>query len=647
MAPTRSRARGREHARPSSGGVAAEHATKIYTFAIVGIIVIIAFLALTSVGHVIDAATQHFMLYYAGVFALIGLCASVGLGLVATDRMFLNPGHRVFIQSAHRAASFGAVAFLVIHIITEILAQRVHVLDAVIPFLSPFRTFYIGLGTIASDLILLLVITGIMRGRFNAERQSLALAGDSLHVLRVVRLRRVARPARRPPWQALRGLELRVPHRVRPARARGAGVQRLAQAQGEPERAAGQGVGGLGLRPVARRGHVRAARRVAREQLRSRTPSPAASPCCPRPCLPPCPPAAREQRARASRTTSPATRGRQRYLGAPRATGTGPMPRARTGPMPRRPHGSAAGSAPYATGPLPRVPTGPFPRVPTGPLPRCAVMPTGPLPRVPTASAAGCRRTRPVRCRVSLPAPLPRCRRMRRVRCRPYATGPLPPNVSGPMPRVPNRPGTGPRPQFRPATGPMPLMPPTATGPLPQAGGGRLPRLGGGHAVPPAERSNATCRGRPAAPGRRPVRCRRTGLARGRPPGRCRSRAGTRRRSPGGCSASPQPGRVHAARSPAGTCRRSRAGTRRRSRAGTRRRSPGGYMPPQHHSDGGGGWPAGPGWQAAGHDGSRYPAEPPWDDLQQTDPNLRYREPGPGMPGYRGSREHRYGGDAR
>src|SRR5690348_10465860 len=109
------------------------------------------------------------MLFYAGVFALIGLCASVGLGLVATDRMFLHPGQRVFVQAAHRAASFGAVAFLIIHIITEILAQRVHVIDAVIPFLSPFRTFYIGLGTIASDLIILLVITGIMRGRFNAR----------------------------------------------------------------------------------------------------------------------------------------------------------------------------------------------------------------------------------------------------------------------------------------------------------------------------------------------------------------------------------------------------------------------------------------------------------------------------------------------
>ncbi|HEY0938140.1 MAG TPA: hypothetical protein VGD91_30900, partial [Trebonia sp.] len=118
MASTRSRPRGREHARPSAGGVAAEHSTKIYSVAVSGVIVIVAFLALTSVGHDIDAATQHFMLFYAGVFALIALCASTGLGLVATDRMFLNPARRVFIQSAHRAASFGAVTFLVIHIIT-------------------------------------------------------------------------------------------------------------------------------------------------------------------------------------------------------------------------------------------------------------------------------------------------------------------------------------------------------------------------------------------------------------------------------------------------------------------------------------------------------------------------------------------------
>jgi len=52
------------------------------------------------------------------------------------------------------------------------------------------------------------------------------------------------------------------------------------------------------------------------------------------------------------------------------------------------------------------------------------------------------------------------------------------------------------------------------------------------------------------------------------------------------------------------------------------------------------------GWPTAGYDGGWYPEEPQWDGgFPETDPNFRYREPGPGMPGYRGSREHRYGGD--
>ena len=133
-------------------------------------IVVIGFvLVATKAGRDIDAATQHFMLYYAGVLALVGLTGSVLMGLVATDRIIMTPGHRVMAQAVHRAFAFGTLAFLIIHIVTEILAQRSHVIDAAIPFLSPYRTFYIGLGTIASDLILLLVITSIFRKRFTGH----------------------------------------------------------------------------------------------------------------------------------------------------------------------------------------------------------------------------------------------------------------------------------------------------------------------------------------------------------------------------------------------------------------------------------------------------------------------------------------------
>src|SRR5580692_5460098 len=166
---TAGRSRGRQGVRSGAQGAVGEHLPKIMTALITGLVVIAFALVMTKPGQDIDAATQHFMLFYAGVFALIGLTGAVMIGLLATDRIVMTPGHRVMAQAVHRAVSFGALAFLVIHIVTEILAQRVHVIDAFIPFLSPFRTFYIGLGTIASDLILFIVITSIFRKRFTAH----------------------------------------------------------------------------------------------------------------------------------------------------------------------------------------------------------------------------------------------------------------------------------------------------------------------------------------------------------------------------------------------------------------------------------------------------------------------------------------------
>jgi hypothetical protein len=120
----------------------------------------------TPQGKDILAATQRFMLFYAGVLALIALTAAVGVGLVATDRIIMAPAHRVVAQAVHRAVSFAALAFLAAHIVLEILAHRSHVVDAFVPFLAQHRTFYVGLGTIASDLVIVLIVTGIARGRF-------------------------------------------------------------------------------------------------------------------------------------------------------------------------------------------------------------------------------------------------------------------------------------------------------------------------------------------------------------------------------------------------------------------------------------------------------------------------------------------------
>jgi hypothetical protein len=139
-------------------------------FAVLGFTGALAAAGMTGPGHTIDMAVMHFVLFYAGVFALIGLTAAVGVGLLAADRIVMTPNRRIIAQAVHRAVSFGAMGFLVVHIVTEIMAGRSHPADAVVPFLGHRRMLYLGLGTLASDLFLLVLVTGIMRGRFATRR---------------------------------------------------------------------------------------------------------------------------------------------------------------------------------------------------------------------------------------------------------------------------------------------------------------------------------------------------------------------------------------------------------------------------------------------------------------------------------------------
>jgi DMSO/TMAO reductase YedYZ heme-binding membrane subunit len=120
----------------------------------------------TAAAGAILASLQRFLLAYAGVFALVALTAAVAAGLAATDRLVISPAGRVTFQAVHRALSLAAVGFLASHVLLEVLARRSHVVDAVVPFLASGRTLYLGLGTLASDLVLLIVLTGVARRRF-------------------------------------------------------------------------------------------------------------------------------------------------------------------------------------------------------------------------------------------------------------------------------------------------------------------------------------------------------------------------------------------------------------------------------------------------------------------------------------------------
>jgi len=129
----------------------------------------------TAAGVVL-ASLQRFLLAYSGVFALVALTAAVAAGLAATDRLVVSPAGRVTFQAVHRALSLAALGFLASHVLLEVLARRSHAVDAVVPFLAAGRTLYLGLGTLASDLILLIAITGVARRSF-ASRWTAAWRG--------------------------------------------------------------------------------------------------------------------------------------------------------------------------------------------------------------------------------------------------------------------------------------------------------------------------------------------------------------------------------------------------------------------------------------------------------------------------------------
>jgi DMSO/TMAO reductase YedYZ heme-binding membrane subunit len=124
--------------------------------------------AATPAGAIVVTEVQRFMDFYSGVFTLVALTLSVVAGLVATDRMILKIQHRILAQAMHRAATLVATAFLVSHVMIEILTQNADVVQVLLPV---GRTSAIAVGTVAAQLMIVVALTGVARARFATGRR--------------------------------------------------------------------------------------------------------------------------------------------------------------------------------------------------------------------------------------------------------------------------------------------------------------------------------------------------------------------------------------------------------------------------------------------------------------------------------------------
>lgn len=118
------------------------------------------------------ASTGPTVMWYvargSGIVAMVLLTAGVVLGIVTSVRWSSPRWPRFVIEFLHRNVALLTVVFLAIHISTVVVDGFAPIgwKDAVVPFVSSYRPLWLGLGAIAFDLVVALVVTSLLRHRF-------------------------------------------------------------------------------------------------------------------------------------------------------------------------------------------------------------------------------------------------------------------------------------------------------------------------------------------------------------------------------------------------------------------------------------------------------------------------------------------------
>ena len=106
-----------------------------------------------------------------GIVSLLLLTASVVLGILGRLGVSTPGWPRFAIASVHRNIGLLTVSFLAVHIGSSVIDAYAGIswLDAIVPFGSVYRPFWLGLGAVAFDLMIALIATSLLRPRINAR----------------------------------------------------------------------------------------------------------------------------------------------------------------------------------------------------------------------------------------------------------------------------------------------------------------------------------------------------------------------------------------------------------------------------------------------------------------------------------------------
>ncbi|MEU8233522.1 ferric reductase-like transmembrane domain-containing protein [Actinoplanes sp. NPDC048967] len=106
-----------------------------------------------------------------GVVSLVLLSIVVALGIGARSGRTAFGLPRFAVNMLHRNAALLAVALLVVHVASlwfDPYAQ-LRFFDLVVPFAGEYRPFWLGLGTLAFDVVVALIATSLLRHRLGVR----------------------------------------------------------------------------------------------------------------------------------------------------------------------------------------------------------------------------------------------------------------------------------------------------------------------------------------------------------------------------------------------------------------------------------------------------------------------------------------------
>jgi sulfoxide reductase heme-binding subunit YedZ len=115
----------------------------------------------------LDGSVLWFLNRSTGVVTIVLLTITTVLGVLAIGGRPAGRVPRFVTQAFHRNVALLSMLLLVVHLVTAVLDEFVEIkwYEAFIPFVGSYEPLWVGFGAIATDLMLVVIVTSLFRTR--------------------------------------------------------------------------------------------------------------------------------------------------------------------------------------------------------------------------------------------------------------------------------------------------------------------------------------------------------------------------------------------------------------------------------------------------------------------------------------------------